>query len=287
MTITRGDTGVDRSTTHVDSSSRVTTSTDDHSVRTNTITDNSVRNTTIHADNNQRIRHSRWSWNWGGSTINIVGGGGTLVAVAAMVIVALVAIRREPGSVPALPPVGPTAPAADSVPLAAPPGMLAVAASGSSAQFFIDAAEVTAAAYGDFVVANPQWRKDRLPANEHDGDYLGGTREADPTTVAPDRPIVFITFAAADAYCRWRGHRLPTEDEWALAARVQPAGLANMAGSVWEWTTTSDGGLRVLRGSGFQQSPEEVRAEARVTREPTFTAPDLGFRCVADLPARQ
>ncbi len=90
---------------------------------------------------------------------------------------------------------------------------------------------------------------------------LAGPRELD-----PDEPVSHVSFYEADAFARWAGKRLPTEEEWEHAGRTdQPdvregnfledgtlhprrldpdrptdAGrLRQMLGDVWEWTASA------------------------------------------------
>lgn len=86
--------------------------------------------------------------------------------------------------------------------------------------FWLDEVPATNADFLAFVKARPDWDRGAPPRVKADDGYLAAWRgPSDPGPAAlPDRPVVHVSWFAAKAYCAWRGKRLPTTDEWELAA---------------------------------------------------------------------
>ena len=99
------------------------------------------------------------------------------------------------------------------------------------APFEIDRTPVTNGAYARFMEetgAEPPlyWERDA------EGDWVDaamGRREA----IDLSRPVVHVSWHEADAFARWAGKRLPTEQEWEVASPHLHA-----VGEVWEWTSS-------------------------------------------------
>ncbi|MFT4621845.1 MAG: sulfatase modifying factor 1 [Myxococcota bacterium] len=84
--------------------------------------------------------------------------------------------------------------------------------------FLLDRRPVSKADYQAFVIANPRWRRDRIKALFADERYLQDWAGPLDHGGRDNQPAVRVSWFAARAYCAAQGKRLPTEDEWEVAA---------------------------------------------------------------------
>ena len=116
--------------------------------------------------------------------------------------------------------------------------------------FYMDVYEVTNAQYKKFVDANPQWRKDRILGNYHDGRHLSDWNGNSYPSGKGNHPVVYVSWYGAMAYAQWAGKRLPTEAEWEKAAR------AGLVGKKYSWGDSLD--LSKLKQGGLNRDTIRV-----------------------------
>ncbi len=195
--------------------------------------------------------------------------------------------------------------------------------------FWIDRTEVTNAMYEKCVDAGA-CKQPRVTHSSSHPVYYGNSK-------FDDYPVLRVDWHTANAYCAWAGRVLPTEAQWEKAARgttgrIYPwgndlpngsllnynndfgdvakvgsypdgasiYGVLDMAGNVFEWTSTlykqypyeaGDGRedpnspeARVLRGGAWSSNGNFIRAISRIRSNPTNSTDYYGFRCALDFP---
>jgi iron(II)-dependent oxidoreductase len=151
--------------------------------------------------------------------------------------------------------------------------------------FWIDRTPVTNRAYAEFVAdtrAEPPMYWEAEPGGGWSRTAMGRREPLD-----PDQPVVHISWHEADAFAHWAGKRLPSEEEWEVAAAgadreranldqltfgcagagaygdaPSDCGAVQMLGDVWEWTSSDFDAYPGFRAFPYREYSEVFFGDA-------------------------
>ena len=166
--------------------------------------------------------------------------------------------------------------------------------------FRIDVAPVSNKEFLEFVRANPQWKRSQISTTLHDGDYLKHW-EGDETINAKeaDRPVRYVSYSAAEAYCKSVKKALPWLNHYRAATKLEERGSYavfyvsydvsytppdfNFVDTEWTaswWASSPDPGKRIPFQHGSLHSRVPGSPHYAPERDKRDTGRSLGFRCV-------
>ncbi len=181
--------------------------------------------------------------------------------------------------------------------------------------FYLDVRPVTNKQFEQFIAAggyerHEYWCKEGWVWREK-RNFTEPTNWKDNKCNKGDHPVIGVSWYEADAYARWAGKRLPSEEEWEKAARgdaglqypwgedfdqkkcntresgingttavynypegASPHGCIDMAGNVWEWTNSSR-----VKGGSWVYTRDAARCAYSIYNNGGERKIDIGFRC--------
>ncbi|MDO4877740.1 MAG: formylglycine-generating enzyme family protein [Neisseria sp.] len=179
------------------------------------------------------------------------------------------------------------------------------------ADFKMDKLPVTNAQFAEFVKNNPQWQRGKVSSKQSDQHYLShwvkdGSGYA-PKAEDANKPVTFVSWFAANAYCTAQGKHLPTINQWEYAGQASELkpngatekaykdtilnwyaqgsrqglrdvggrtpnywGIYDMHGLIWEWTEDFNSSL--LNSGGVDSSMFCSGASAGATDPSNYAA---------------